>query len=189
MELKQMMNDVGITAFHITHNLEEAYTMGDRLSVIINGALLQSGPKNEIFDRPVTASVARFLNYRNIFEGITENTGSGTRINTGHFSIMVSRRLPGNKKVSLCIRQQDIKVIKKDEEVKDSLKRNRFSGNIVTLFDLPEYCLMTFKIKGSPMRHDLELKFPRYIIERHKLYQGMEIDVAVWEPNIIIFDE
>jgi ABC-type sulfate/molybdate transport systems ATPase subunit len=59
MELKQMMNDVGITAFHITHNLEEAYTMGERLSVLINGELLQSGPKNEIFDRPLTSAVAR----------------------------------------------------------------------------------------------------------------------------------
>lgn len=189
MELKQMMNDVGITAFHITHNLEEAYTMGERLSVLINGELLQNGPKNEIFDRPLTKSIARFLNYRNIFEGITENTDSGTRINTDHFSIMVSRRLPHNKKISFCIRQQDIKVIKKGEEVKDYLKRNRFSGRIITLFTLPEYCLMNFRITNSPMPHDLELKFPRYIIERHKLCQGMEIDVAVWEPNIIIFDE
>ncbi len=189
IELKEIVKEVGITTFHITHNLEEAYTMGERLSVLMNGELLQSGSRNEIFDRPLTKSIARFLNYRNIFEGVTESIDSGTRINAGHFSIMVSHRLPDNKKVRFCIRQQDLKVIKKDEEVKDSLKRNRFSGKIVALFNLPEYCLMNFKITNSLLPHDFELKFPRYIVERHKLFQGMEIDVAVWEPSIIIFDE
>jgi ABC-type Fe3+/spermidine/putrescine transport system ATPase subunit len=189
MEMKQMINDVGITAFHITHNLEEAYTMGERLSVLINGELLQSGPKNEIFDRPNAASVARFLNYRNIFEGITEDRESGTEIKTENFSIFISKRFPPKKKVCFCLRQQDIKVIKKDEKVKESLKRNVFSGKIKTLFTLPEYCLMTFSINGSPKPHDFELKFPRYIIERHNLYEGMEINAAVWEPNIIVFDE
>jgi hypothetical protein len=46
-----------------------------------------------------------------------------------------------------------------------------------------------FQAIKQPHAHDLELKFPRYIVERHKLFQGMEIDVAVWEPSIIIFDE
>jgi ABC-type Fe3+/spermidine/putrescine transport system ATPase subunit len=189
MELKQMITEVGITAFHITHNLEEAYTMGEKLSVLINGELLQSGPKDEIFDRPITASVARFLNYRNIFEGIAEDRASGTEIKTDHFSIFVSKKFPHKTKVCFCLRQQDIKVIKKGEDVKESLKRNMIPGQIITLFTMPEYCLMTFRIKGSPMPHDLELKFPRYIIERHNLYEGMETNVAVWEPHIIIFNE
>ncbi len=189
MELKQIISDVGITAFHITHNLEEAYTMGQYLSVLINGKLLQSGEKGGIFDRPATESVARFLNYRNIYEGIAEAFQEGTKINAGLFSLLVPDRIPAGKRVKFCIRQQDIKIIKEGASVKDSLKRNLFTGQIVSLFLLPEYCLMNFRIKGSGQGHDFELKFPRYIIDRHNLYPGKQIQVAVWEPNIIIFQD
>ena len=189
MELKEIINQVGITAFHITHNLEEAYTMGERLSVLIRGELLQSGTKKEIFDRPVTESIARYLNYRNIYEGITQKDPEGVKIDLGHFSLHAMEDIPDNKKIKLCVRQQDIKIIKGDSPVKDSLERNLFSGEIVSLFPLPEYCLMNFRIDGSPKRFDFELKFPRYIIERHNLYQGKKIRVAVWEPNIILFKD
>ena len=189
MEIKDIVKEIGITAFHITHNLEEAYTMGDRLSVLIKGELLQSGLKNEIFEKPLTENIARYLNYRNIYEGITEKSENGTKINSQHFSIFVPQKISQGKKVCFCIRQQDIKIIKKDCSVKEPLRRNILTGKIVTLFPLPDSCLMTFKIKDSPGNHDFELRFPRYLIERHDLYHGKEIKVAVLEPSIIVFDE
>jgi len=48
---------------------------------------------------------------------------------------------------------------------------------------------MPFKVDGSFKQYDLELKFPRYILERHNLYQGKQINVALWEPNIILFSK
>ena len=161
--------------------------MGERLSVLINGEILQHGTKMEVFDRPATERVASYLNYRNIFEGISEELGEATKIRANHFSLLVSDKIQSGKKVKFCIRQQDIKIIKEGSPVKDSLKRNLFSGEIVALFPLPEYCLMNFKIDGSPRRYDLELRFPRYLIERHSLYPGKKIRVAVWEPKIILF--
>ncbi|MBU1344120.1 MAG: ABC transporter ATP-binding protein [Proteobacteria bacterium] len=187
IELKEIINEVGITALHITHNLEEAYTMGERLSVLMNGELLQSGSKREILESPKNEDVARFLNYKNIFQGITEKDPRGTRVNIGHFNVLISKKISTGKKIKLCIRQQDIKIIRKGVPIKDSLKHNVFSGKIISLLQLPEYCLMHFKVDGSPKQHDLELKFPRYILERHNLYQGKQINVAPWEPNIILF--
>lgn len=187
IELKEIINEVGITAFHITHNLEEAYSMGEKLSVLFNGELLQSGPKNEIFERPLTERVARYLTYRNIFSGVAENQPQGTRINIGHFGIFVNNKDIHRKKIKLCVRPQDIKIIREGSSIKDSLKQNIFSGKIISLFPLPEYCLMQFKIEGSPKEYDFEMKFPRYLWERHDLYPGKKIRVALWEPSIILF--
>jgi len=186
IELKEIINEVGITAFHITHNLEEAYSMGERLSILINGELLQNGPKREIFERPLTEDVARYLNYRNIFFGIAEKHPEGTRINMGHFNIIVNKRDIVRARVKLCVRPQDIKIIREGASIKDSLKQNIFSGEIISLFPLPEYCLMRFKIGGSPQEYDFEMRFPRYLRERHDLYPGKKIRVALWEPNIIL---
>ncbi|MBW1766108.1 MAG: ATP-binding cassette domain-containing protein [Deltaproteobacteria bacterium] len=187
VELKEIIADVGITAFHITHNLEEAYSMGEKLSVLINGELLQSGSKKEIFEYPLNENVATYLNYSNIFSGVAEKHLGGARINIGHFSIFVMKKIPDGKMLKLCVRQQDIKIIKEGLPVKDSLKRNIFSGEIVSIFPLPEYCMIWFKIEESPKKYDFELKIPVYLRERHNLYPGKKVIVGIWEPNIILF--
>ena len=186
IELKEVIREIGITAFHITHNLEEAYTMGDRLSVLVNGELLQSGSKKKIFENPLTEDVARFLNYRNIFSGIAEKHTKGTNVKIGHFSLWIPEEITEGTRVKLCIRKQDIKIIKEGRPLKDSLQRNCFSGKIVSVFSLPEYCLASFKIEGSPQKYDFEINFPRYLLERHNLYKGKKIQVAIWEPSIIL---
>jgi ABC-type Fe3+/spermidine/putrescine transport system ATPase subunit len=186
-ELKRIIREVGVTALHITHNLEEAYALGERLSILINGELVQSGSKQEVFERPFSEDVARYLNYRNIFSGVAERHPAGTSIGLGHFHVIVDRDIGEGQQVRLCVRQQDIKIIREGSPLKHSLRRNILPGKIVSLLPLPESCLMWFKIDGSPNTYDLELKFPAYVRVRHNLSQGQSIRVALWEPNIIVF--
>jgi ABC-type Fe3+/spermidine/putrescine transport system ATPase subunit len=187
-ELKQIVKEVGITTIHITHNLEEAYTLGENLSVLIGGELVQSGPKKEIFDKPKAESVARYLNYSNIFEGTSESLHDGTRIHLENFSVVIGDKIPEGKKRTICVRQQDIKIVRKNVPLKNSLKRNVFSGSIVELLPLPEFCLMRFRLDNSNNNYDMELKFPTHIIVRQNLHIGKKVDVAMWEPKIILFE-
>ncbi len=186
-ELKEVIGEVGITALHITHNLEEAYTLGERLSVLIEARLAQSGSREEIFERPASEKVARYLNYRNIFRGKAESCASGTRIDLGHFTISLREKYPVGKELTVCLRPQDLKVIREGVPIRGSLAANVFSGEIVSLFMLPQYSVLHFKIDRSPRPYDFELKFPAYIKDRHDLAVGKPVRVAVWEPNIIIF--
>ena len=89
--------------------------------------------------------------------------------------------------MEVCIRQQDIKVLKAGQPVRDALRHNVFSGRIVSVFALPEYCLIYFRINGSGRPYDFEIKLPPYLRERHHLYPDKEPAVAFWEPNIIRF--
>jgi len=186
-DLRQAIRRAGVTAVHITHHLEEAYTLGDRLSVLIDGMLVQSGRKEEVFRHPTTESVARFLGYRNIFYGDTRPVSTGTEINLGHFSINIGGKLPAGERLAVCVLPQYIKIIREGEPIRESLKRNVFAGEVVSLFMLPEYCLMRFRIPGSPRPFDLESRFPAYIKERLDLSVGKKITIALWEPSIIVF--
>jgi len=187
-ELKRIIKEVRVTTLHITHNHDEAYTLGERLSVMIRGHLVQSGAKEAIFEKPCSEEVARYLNYRNIFSGVAEHHPEGARIHLGHFDLVIGRRFPEGKVINLCIRQQDIKIIKEDSPIKDSLKRNVFSGRIDSLFPLPESCIMRFQINGSPRTYDFELKLPGHLLIRHQLSVGKRLRIALWEPNIILFE-
>jgi len=187
VEMKKIINEIGITAFHITHNLEEAYSLGERLSVLLNGRIHQSDIKQEIFEHPATREVAGYLNYRNVFSGTARPHSAGAVVDAGTFSVVLSRRIPPGTPVDICIRQQDIKIIKEGNPLKDSLKHNVIAGRIVSVFPFPEYCLLYFKINGSPRAFDFEIKLPPYLKERHNLSPGKAAQVALWEPNIIVF--
>jgi ABC-type Fe3+/spermidine/putrescine transport system ATPase subunit len=189
IEMKRIINEVGITALHITHNLEEAYSMGERLSVLIDGNLIQSGEKREIFENPASKNIAEYLNYRNIFTGTAREHPDGSKIDFGHFSVILQKEIPPGKGVRLCLRPLDIKIVQEGKPLKDSLRQNVFSGEIVSLFPFPDYCLMWFKIDGGPRKHDFEIKFPIHLRDRHNLFQGKKIRVALWEPNIILFKD
>jgi hypothetical protein len=93
------------------------------------------------------------------------------------------------KRVKVCMRQQDIRIIKEGAAVKQSLKRNILSGEITNLFPHREEYVMWFKIEGSPREHDLEMRFPVHMQGRHELREGKKIEVALWEPMIVVFEE
>jgi hypothetical protein len=48
---------------------------------------------------------------------------------------------------------------------------------------------MWFKLDGSEKSYDMELKFPLHIRDRHNLYPGKKVQVALWEPTIILFEQ
>ena len=50
----------------VTHNIEEAYRLGEELLVLARGKVVAQGPKDEIFQRPPSAEVARLTGCKNI---------------------------------------------------------------------------------------------------------------------------
>jgi ABC-type Fe3+/spermidine/putrescine transport system ATPase subunit len=53
----------------VTHDLDEAGLLGDRVGVLLDGRLAQLAPPAELFARPATAEVARFVGFRNQVNG------------------------------------------------------------------------------------------------------------------------
>jgi ABC-type sugar transport system ATPase subunit len=60
-ELKALHARVGATMLHVTHDQTEALVLGDRIAVIRDGLVEQVGPPEEIWRRPATTFVARFV--------------------------------------------------------------------------------------------------------------------------------
>lgn len=186
IELKTIINEIGITAFHITHNLEEAYSMADRISVLLNGQLHQSDSKHIVFENPATEGVARFLTYRNIFVGDARIHHEKMTVDLGHFSIVTLPRNGIRGKVKLCIMPQDIKLIKEGSPVRESLKNNMYQVEIVTLLPFPDHIMIYTKLMGSPMEYDFEIKIPKYLERKYNLCIGEKIRVAIPEKQVII---
>jgi len=68
-ELKRIQGESRITFLHVTHDQEEALRLGDRIAVMNEGELLQTGSPAEVYRRPRRAFVADFLGSANLVEG------------------------------------------------------------------------------------------------------------------------
>jgi molybdate transport system ATP-binding protein len=68
-ELLRLRSDLDVPVVFVTHDLREAYLLGDRIAVIDGGRLLQFAPREDVFQRPHSRRVAELTGVRNIFEG------------------------------------------------------------------------------------------------------------------------
>src|SRR5215475_12285537 len=69
IELRELQHRLGITSVYVTHDLEEALAMSDRIVVMRDGAIEQIGSPSDIYNLPRNAFVADFVGSANLIRG------------------------------------------------------------------------------------------------------------------------
>lgn len=128
-KLLRKINRQGQTIIHVTHDHEEAILLADRVAVINQGRIIQSGPTTEVFHHPKNEFVANFTGIRNFFRAsFIKKNADGTylaKINGGiSFKVL---QYPKSKEGSVIIRCQDIILSKQKAE---TTAINNFQGSI-----------------------------------------------------------
>ena len=70
VELKKIQRDLGITFIMVTHSQQEALSMADKVIVMSDALVQQTGTSREIYASPRTQFVAKFIGNNNVFEGV-----------------------------------------------------------------------------------------------------------------------
>ncbi len=105
-ELKNIHQKIKTTTIHITHDFNEALVLADRMGIMHNGEIVQTGTPREVFRKPESQFVAEFVGMENIFNGeIIEGKDEQYVLVASQYLRVVSR-LTG--KVRVAIRPEDI---------------------------------------------------------------------------------
>jgi putrescine transport system ATP-binding protein len=89
-ELINIQQRLGVTFIVVTHDQEEAMTLGTRLGVMNHGKIAQVGSPSDIYESPATRFVADFIGSVNMFEGQVSNDGGEcVRIECGELGCTV----------------------------------------------------------------------------------------------------
>jgi putrescine transport system ATP-binding protein len=89
-ELINIQQRLGVTFIVVTHDQEEAMTLGTRLGVMNHGKIAQVGSPSDIYESPATRFVADFIGSVNMFEGRVSNDGGDcVRIECGELGCTV----------------------------------------------------------------------------------------------------
>ena len=100
-QLLRVQRQLQLTVVHVSHNLEEAFSVADQAAILHEGRFQQIGPIDELLRRPNSEFVARFVRTENIFSGRAQTTvaeSTQTRIEFGNAVVDVPGRHTGNVK-------------------------------------------------------------------------------------------
>jgi len=123
-ELREVHRRTKVTIIHVTHDFEEAITLGERVAVLNNGCIAQIGAPEEILRQPNSEFIAHFALSRNIFAGEAEEGEDGHAcVDVGGIKLRGVTDLRGEVRLSL--RPEDIIISK---EPLHSTARNCFQG-------------------------------------------------------------
>jgi iron(III) transport system ATP-binding protein len=76
-EIRTLQKRLGITTVYVTHDQEEAMAISDRIAVMNNGEIAQLGDAEDLYRRPASAFVARFIGRTNLLRAVVKDAGDG----------------------------------------------------------------------------------------------------------------
>jgi iron(III) transport system ATP-binding protein len=76
-EIRDLQRRLGITTVYVTHDQEEAMAISDRIAVMNKGVIEQTGTAEELYRRPRSVFVARFIGRSNLIEANVVSVGQG----------------------------------------------------------------------------------------------------------------
>jgi len=183
--LISLQHSLKFTALHVTHDLEEAYLFGDWINVLIEGSLEQQGRREEVFLRPNTVKVARFLGLRNLFQEKVLRPSGGEKMITVSFwggeitlpADHAARPLSPGEDVVLYLRPEEVMIVREGKPIKESLQKNLFAGEVIRIMDRGTHRWILFRPLGRDA--PLEIHLPNYVFRNLSIREGQKIRVAM----------
>jgi ABC-type sugar transport system ATPase subunit len=181
------------TALHVTHDLQEAYLLGDTITMLIAGKVEQRGKREEVFLRPKTVGVARFLGLQNLFpERVLAVEGDGKTLTVSFWgremtlpSSHTAAPLSAGEDVILYLRPEEIMILREEKPIKESLRRNILEGEVMRVLDRGTHRWVLFQPAGMDIH--LEIHLPNYVFRNLSVHEGQKIRVAMrWEAFWLI---
>ena len=79
-EIRRIQQDLGTTTLFVTHDQEEAMAISDRVGVMSNGRLEQLGSPSDVYHRPETAFVARFVGTVSAIDAVVSTVAGAVEV-------------------------------------------------------------------------------------------------------------
>ena len=127
-ELKAVHRATGTTVVHITHHFEDVFALADRVAVMQDGRIVQTGTPDEIFRRPATEFVAAFTGMENVYCGVSRVRNGEAAINLGEIVVRTVTAIEGD--VCVGIRPEEVILSRQPFE---SSAANTFRGTVTAI--------------------------------------------------------
>ncbi|MGD9830147.1 MAG: ABC transporter ATP-binding protein [Hyphomicrobiaceae bacterium] len=175
----------------VTHDLNEAVALADRMVVLYRGETLQEGPPEDIRQRPLSPIVARLVGQTNVFHGTVARSSAPGRHGLiawrGHQVEVVSTGdFAESSNVSWLVPSDHIVLHRRDRPSLGE-RENPVSGTIVEMAGMGEQTSMLVAVAGQTSEHDrstLNFRVPTHTARRNQLAPGVVVTLSLLAAGI-----
>jgi molybdopterin-binding protein len=129
--LLRQINRNGQTIIHVTHDFDEAVSLADRIAIMDQGRIVQSGSPQEVFRNPANGFVAHFAGIRNFYKvSIEKRNGNCTALLANEVEIVLGDSTESDSGYIL-IRNEDILI---SPNAFESSALNNFEGKVIDIY-------------------------------------------------------
>ncbi|QFU24967.1 ATP-binding cassette domain-containing protein [Shewanella sp. YLB-09] len=190
LELARLKEQLAIPVIMVTHDLNEALLLADKMILISQGKLLQQGKPHDVLVRPHNEAVAKQMGLRNIFDAhvvAQEEERQITWLKFGEHLIASTyfEHLDVGTKVRWVIPNQGVRF---NSITKGRLCRsfNKLDIKIESMLTMGESVRLIASVKG--VRHKINAEVPLHLAKKLELKKGVETTVALKSELIHILE-
>lgn len=186
-ELAELRHSLDIPCVLVTHDLDEATMLADRMAILRRGTTIQIGAPDEILRRPASVDVARLIDLRNIFAGrIIGHAADASHsiLDWAGMRLQIAHRpelAPGTK-VTWCIPPADIVLHRRDRPSRGE-RENPIRGTVIQALRLGDTTAIALRPQAAPAGA-LHLSIPTHVAERNGLAADADVGVSLLASGI-----
>ena len=188
-EVRELSRVLPIPIIFVTHDFDEAARVANRMCLLDQGTILQTGTPRDVLARPVSVQTARLVDLKNLFEArVVGHDGARTLLdwNGRRIEAMRADGRQCGAIIAWAIPGSQVLLSRTDLHEADTTP-NRFAGSIRDLVELSESLSVTVVLEG-PDAPVLAMTLPAHFARRTGLGVGSSVTIALMPNGIHIMD-
>ena len=139
--MRRLLAAAGATAVFVTHDQEEAFLIGDRVALMLDGKIAQVGTPADLYERPASRAVATFVGDANLLPAQAEGDVALTPVGR------VPLARPAHGRVEVVIRPECVAACKGDDAI---VERIEYYGHDAVIVTSSQGCPVRCRVMGRP---------------------------------------
>lgn len=185
-ELAELRRELRMPVVLVTHDLDEATLLADRMCILAAGRTLQEGPPDQLMQAPATTEVARLVGMRNVFAGrVIEHTTAHSLLDWRGQVLKVSAQpqWPVGQVVGWGLPTSDVLLMPQKHEPGEM--DNTVLVEIERLLSLGEHIRALLR-SGDDL---IAMHVPRHLAQRYELAEGQQIRIRLRGETIHLMSQ
>jgi molybdate transport system ATP-binding protein len=180
-ELAILRRDLNVPIVLVTHDLDEAARLGDRIGVIHRGQILQLDRPETVMYQPASPTVARLNDLRNVFSGCVQSHDAAARVTrlTWHGHVLEAAHQPAfaaGTRVAWCIPADSVVLHRRDRPSRGE-RENPVHGTVAEALRLGEMTQVRIGVQG--VEAPIHLTVPTHVARRNRVEVSEPIGVSL----------
>jgi len=187
-ELALLRQEIAVPTLLVTHDLEEALQLADRICVLHHGQVLQVAEPECLMQRPASPTVARLLGMQNLFKGrILSNTAQGLQLDWAGLPLTLPFRegYQSGQEVTWMAPPHSLIMHRPDRPVAGD-RENPIKGQIEELVTLGPHASLAIRPQHAS-QWPLRFYVPQHFVQRQQLKLGMSVSLSLLGQELHLF--